>query len=228
MTRTENPHELVGAYALNALEADERARSDAHLRSCSACQIEVAEFHAIAAVLAEQNTAEPPVTLKAAILTELADTRQTASTGNSIAAARFRWALILLAFALLAITALVFVRPDADPTVSVISDPGPIVATLDATFESQEGTVQVVGSTTQDHVLVIASNLGDPGEGRVYALWILLEDGLVPAGLFAPDDGLVTTAFEVEDRPVAAGWNVTIEPERGSHYPTTPVLYAGN
>ena len=129
--------------------------------------------------------------------------------------------------ALLVVGAVVFSRPDTDPTTEVVSAPDAVVATLDATGDGQSGTVQIVWSDDQNQVAVIASDLGDPGEGMAYALWFLLEDGVAPAGLFSPDDGAVTAVLDVDDVDTT-GWGITIEPETGSEQPTTPVLFAGN
>lgn len=49
--------ELLGAYALDALDADERALVDAHLPTCPRCRAEVHEHREVAALLA--NTGEP-------------------------------------------------------------------------------------------------------------------------------------------------------------------------
>ena len=52
--------ELLGAYALDALDDDERAAVDAHVRDCGACRAEVAEHREVAAVLAGPRWARAP------------------------------------------------------------------------------------------------------------------------------------------------------------------------
>jgi len=49
--------ELLGAYALDALEPDERALVEAHLEGCPRCAAEVAQHHEVAGLLA--NTGGP-------------------------------------------------------------------------------------------------------------------------------------------------------------------------
>jgi hypothetical protein len=44
--------ELLGAYALHAIDSDERQLIDRHLRHCPACEAEVLEHHEVAAALA--------------------------------------------------------------------------------------------------------------------------------------------------------------------------------
>ncbi|MCK4178116.1 anti-sigma factor [Aciditerrimonas ferrireducens] len=52
--------ELLGAYALDAVEADEATAVAAHLASCPACRNEVDQLRAVAAVLAWEGADAPP------------------------------------------------------------------------------------------------------------------------------------------------------------------------
>ncbi len=52
--------ELLGAYALDAVDADERARIEDHLRTCPWCSAEVAEHREVAALLSNSGTVAPP------------------------------------------------------------------------------------------------------------------------------------------------------------------------
>lgn len=165
-------------------------------------------------------------------MAEVGETRQQAPAVSPINAKPARISrqsvlAVAAAVALLVVGAIVFTRPDTDPTTEVVSAPDAVVATLAATDAGQPGTMQVVWSDDLDQVAVIATDLGDPGEGMAYALWFLLEDGVAPAGLFVPDDGSVAAVLDVGDR-VTTGWGVTIEPQTGSPQPTTPVLFKGN
>lgn len=58
-------HHLAAAYALDALDAAERAAFEAHYPTCEICADEVTGFRATAAVLAE-GVAEPPTAASAA------------------------------------------------------------------------------------------------------------------------------------------------------------------
>ena len=51
--------ELLGAYALDALEPDERALVEAHLETCPRCSAEVAQHHEVAGLLANSGGAAP-------------------------------------------------------------------------------------------------------------------------------------------------------------------------
>ncbi|HEX3785361.1 MAG TPA: anti-sigma factor [Pseudonocardiaceae bacterium] len=69
-------HTLTGAYALDALDADERAAFELHLAECSACSHEVAELRATAARLGAAVALTPPENLKQRVLVEISRTRQ--------------------------------------------------------------------------------------------------------------------------------------------------------
>lgn len=51
--------ELLGAYAIDAVDADEAAAIDAHLPYCPKCRAEVAELREVAALLAHSGAAAP-------------------------------------------------------------------------------------------------------------------------------------------------------------------------
>ena len=68
MERTEI-HQLSAAYALDALDGDERVEFEQHLTQCADCRHEVASFQEAAAALAYQgDVAPPPPALKGRIL----------------------------------------------------------------------------------------------------------------------------------------------------------------
>ena len=51
--------DLLGAYALDAVDADERAAIEAHLATCARCRAEVAEHREAAALLANEGGDAP-------------------------------------------------------------------------------------------------------------------------------------------------------------------------
>ena len=53
-------HTLTGAYAANALDAEERDRFALHLAACADCRQEVAELRATTARLAGAVFEQPP------------------------------------------------------------------------------------------------------------------------------------------------------------------------
>ena len=227
-------HHLAAAYALDALDDVERRQFENHFPTCDICAAEVHEFRGVAAELGASTAVSAPDRLRGAVMAEIAQTRQlsplvqqpAASSSNRLRSGQFiaaaAAALVLLA------GVLVVTLPDDDPSFSEVADaPDAVVTSLEPLLNAPSGALQIVWSDELDQVAVIGSGLDDPGIGRTYALWFLVDGGVVPAGLFQPDDGSVTTVLEVDDIDTS-GWGITVEPEGGSDQPTTDVIFAGN
>ncbi|WP_278259966.1 anti-sigma factor [Nocardioides convexus] len=71
---TDHDHALSGAYAVDALDAEERARFEAHLHDCRDCQEEVASLREAAALLGT-DSAEPPAAVRDAVLASIQSIR---------------------------------------------------------------------------------------------------------------------------------------------------------
>jgi anti-sigma factor RsiW len=69
-------HTLTGAYAVDALEDDERALFELHIRECDACAQEIAELQATAALMGAAAYEAPPASMKAAVMAEVDTVRQ--------------------------------------------------------------------------------------------------------------------------------------------------------
>ena len=57
-------HGLSGAYAVDALDSDERAAFEEHLAQCPECQAEVASLREAATQLATTTETQPPASLR--------------------------------------------------------------------------------------------------------------------------------------------------------------------
>lgn len=69
-------HSLSGAYALDALDADERTAFEEHLRVCEACRDEVASFAEVTPLLAAGDEVAPPPSLRDRVLADARTIRQ--------------------------------------------------------------------------------------------------------------------------------------------------------
>jgi anti-sigma-K factor RskA len=69
-------HALAGAYVLDAVTEVERAAFARHARDCEMCTLEVAELRETAGRMAEANWSVPSPRMRAAVLGEIARTRQ--------------------------------------------------------------------------------------------------------------------------------------------------------
>ncbi len=68
-------HALSGAYAVDALDDDERARFEQHLAECAECRSEVASLREAASLLAETTATAPPAGLRDKVLTSITTVR---------------------------------------------------------------------------------------------------------------------------------------------------------
>ena len=69
-------HQLIAPYALDALEADDRSRFEAHLALCEQCRVELVGFMSTAARLGEAEAVTPPPELRERLLTMAESTSQ--------------------------------------------------------------------------------------------------------------------------------------------------------
>ena len=227
-------HHLSAAYALDALDDIERQQFEKHYPTCEICTADVNDFRAVAAAMANSTASAAPASLKSSVMSEISQTRQLSPlesrdahpasrrpvSGRVITAAAA--ALILLA----GVVAITLPR-NGDPTFTEVAEATDAVVTmLDPLADGQAGNLQIVWSEDLDGVAVIGSRLDDPGAGKTYALWFLLEDGVAAAALFRPQNGSVSQVFAVDDLDTT-GWGITIEPAGGSAQPTTPVIFSG-
>ena len=70
---TDDLHDLIGAYAMDALSPDEAAEFEFHLETCETCRAELVELSESLAGLAELHEVAPPATLRDAVLGAVAD-----------------------------------------------------------------------------------------------------------------------------------------------------------
>lgn len=234
-------HTLTGAYALNALDDDERREFEAHLAECPACQQEIREFEATAAELGSSLAEAPPPHLKAGVMGAISTTRQERpvprpSTDQTVVAFPKRRLLdrvLLPAAAILAVLVVGLAVTvgnlngrvnELEASTLRVTD---IVAAPDLrtwNVDNNGTTARVVYSATQGQGMFLASGLQPAPDGKTYELWLIGPDGAKPAGLFSGRDGTVSHPM-TGDMSAATHIGVTVEPAGGSPQPTTdPIL----
>lgn len=241
-------HTLTGAYALDALDHDERQAFEAHLPNCGTCRDEVDGFLATASMLAVAAAEEPPPHLKGAVLDTIAQTRQDPPSTtpavrtrpdtvvtSSRGPARRAWLerLLLPAAAVMAVVVagLSIVVGNLNSRLDEVVTADQVAAVAAAedmqTWEADlpgGGSARVVFSASRGEGWFLADGMQATDPDRVYELWLIDEEGPAPAGLFHAADGLVAHAF-TGDVSEAQAIAVTVEPASGSRQPTTdPVM----
>jgi anti-sigma-K factor RskA len=232
---SEELHTLVGLYVVDALDEDDRARFEAHLADCAACQQEVAEFQATTGRLSQLVAERPPASLRAAIMERVASTPQEspARPADELAARR-RSPMRLVAPALAVAAAVIALllgigwisshrALDRQEAISAVLT-APDAKSVD--LDGGPGTMRVVYSPTLDRSVVVADGLADLPSDSTYALWFIGPGGPEEASLFRTSGGRATQVLSRTPEGYQA-LGVTKEPTGGSATPTQPILLQG-
>ncbi|MFH7599714.1 anti-sigma factor [Streptomyces racemochromogenes] len=234
-------HTLAAAYALGALEDDERQAFDAHLQACEACRQEAAEFQATAARLAAAVSQPPPPSAKAQVMAAIGGVRQLPPHLPARAAKPARGGMLRRAAVPLALAASVAAaalggvavwqtqnahdleqrarqsRQQLDAVSAVLAAPD--ARTVHGRAANGALTT-VVASARQDKAVFTAANIPPPAAGKTYQLWLAHDDTMRPAGFIDHDGTVVLTGSPAD----ASAVGLTLEPAGGSPQPTTKPL----
>jgi len=230
-------HHLAAAYALNALDADERIAFEAHYHDCPVCSLDVGDFRATVAALGELSITAPSADVKARVLQQVATTRQLSPivATRSIAPSRRPSMLAAAAAVLLIVATTAFVvgrgsQPDdafAAQLEHVMAQPDVRIVDLPAISNATAGHISVAWSASTGKIAVIGDGLSSLADGSVYELWLIDETGPLPASML--DAAVNGEMRRVLTLPGAAvRWGITIEPAAGSATPTGDVLFLGD
>ncbi|MDT0267488.1 anti-sigma factor [Streptomyces sp. DSM 44915] len=230
-------HTLTGAYAVNAVPEDERARFERHLERCASCAREVSELSATAARLGGAMSRPAAPAMRRAVLERITRVRQESPRGAVRRAVRRLPPLTLaacLAAALLGgTTAWQWYSAEqarerveraerrADELAAVLSSPDVRVTTGEV---PGGGRATVILSPGHDRAAFLASGLPTPPDGLVYQLWFDEGGAMRPAGLLESGG---EEAMLMDGRVgQATGMGITVEPAGGSARPTSEPLAA--
>lgn len=236
----EQIRELLGAYAVDAVEETERRAVELHLDTCDACVAEVGRHLEAASFLASDPTSAP---------SELWERIQAAihedGSRRVVPMRRRRLATWIGAAAAVAAVAVSTVL-----TVDALSDQRRLedrVNDLAATLE-RSGAERAAQAALLDprsklvvlrspdssllarvvylpdgHGYLVDHNLDPLAEGRAYQLWVLAGDRKVSAGVLGASPGVVGFAAAGE----IAGFAITAEDGSGAAQPTSDPVVVG-
>jgi hypothetical protein len=189
--------ELLGAYALDAVDADEAALVEDHLASCARCRSELADHREVAALLGHSGADAPP-----GVWDRIAGTLESAPPPIDLHTERRRRRRLPIVPAVVGVAAALLIavlgvqvhdqdqRIDtlqtalADPMTpafeSALDDPHSRLFAL----TSDDGDIVLRGAVTEDGVAYLrASALPDLPESKTYQLWGAAGDQLVSLGV---------------------------------------------
>lgn len=243
--RKDDAASLSGAYALNALDAEERELFEAHLLESEATRNEVTELSDTAVELGlAVDPVQPPASLKASILSQLDATPQLPreeiaapdasrfSRAETKAQARWFQRPVALLATVAAAAALIlgggvvanqigqntFQQAQADQlaAINAADDSQRVVAAIDG-----GGTATLVWSTDLKSSALIVDGLEPLPATSVYELWYIDGSGARPAGTFSVGD--TGNTWRVLDGTMGFGdvVAVTVEPAGGSTVPSS-------
>lgn len=244
-------HHLSGAYAVDALDDDERAAFEEHLASCADCRDEVAELTGAAHSVGVLTEAEPPPGLRSAVLDGVARVRPLPppasggeaaaepgggpgprtgqSSGDRPAHPLLRrtstWLAAAAAVILLAVGGLVW-HPWAgqDRGLTAVEQVREAGDATTVTSTSGELTAKLAFSRGLDRSAITVTGLPPAPAGRAYELWYIGPQGARAAGFVVPgtdERGTALLAGPIDD---ATHVGLTVEPAGGSSAPTTTPL----
>jgi anti-sigma-K factor RskA len=202
MTTNEDLHELTAAYALDALDADERSAYEAHLAECERCRADLRDLgETVGALALAAEGPAPPEALRDRIL--VAAREEGPSNVVAIRSHRRRW----YAAGAVAAVAAVGLAIGLWAGLSGGSSPSNKLA---ASVSIADGVAELT-----------VSGLPDAPAGKAYEIWVIEgKSAPKPAGLFTETGEPVTLT-----RPAPAGSTVavTLEQAAGSETPTPPI-----
>jgi anti-sigma-K factor RskA len=227
-------HALSGAYAVDALDADERVEFEQHLSGCADCRAEVASFRETAALITDAETEAPPASLRSGVLSGISQIRpippETPSLPERIEPAgpsgvRRRWFPQLLAAAaavVLLATGAVLWHPwhgqDGPDLAGQILN-APDAMRLTAKLPGGQGELTLVRSASLRRAVMVGDHVPAAGSGKTYQMWYQQPgQPMVSAGLMTDADEPTVLSGDAATAVAAA---VSVEPEGGSDEPTT-------
>lgn len=232
--------ELLGAYALDALDPEERQAVDEHLVSCPRCRAELAAHHDVAALLGNSVVDAP-----AGVPEDLWDRISSSLQDEPPVLARFarqsrrpRLALLLpigaaAAAAVVLVVALLAVKVgNLDGQLGTLSHQTTVASVLlNPSHKTVELTSAVHASWRATVIYLpdgdgylVNPSMPTVSSRQTFQLWALSSGKVVSLGVL----GSHPSGAPLRVEPTMTVLMITAEPLGGTPVPTTPVLVRGN
>jgi Anti-sigma-K factor rskA len=219
--------ELLAVRALGGLDGDDVATLDAALAShgpdCAECRRLEAEFAETAGRLAFTLTplpADDAIAQRILAITHAGPPSVIRPVTGPRRRPRARWAAAVAVAAAIVVvaTAIAVVRPAKTQQVSASWNQQVVP------FEGGTGRLAMAFTPGQTGVVLLGTDLPDPGPGRTYEVWTIRGTVAASGGCLVPSDGTLA-AFVDADPNGADLLAVTVEPASCPPQPTTSPVY---
>lgn len=236
--------EMIPARALSALDAAEEHALNEHLKNCAECRKELEDWQATAAALSlASDPAEPSPQVRERILSEV---RKDLSSTPEVIPFRSTSRKIWRSFGSLgAMAAVVLVTvlivgvivlwrqnraiqerlAEANKFIELVNTPGSRVSELKG-IDLGQGATAKLAYDRNGRAVLMASKLPSVPRGKAYQLWFIVGNKPpMPGKTFVPDSaGNAVLKDEMPREAIDANvFAITVEPERGSNAPTSPI-----
>lgn len=239
MTSNHELSTLTGAYALDALNEQERAAFEAHLTTCADCAAEVRSLRAAAAELSRTSATTPPAELRGDLLAAIENVRpvpSTADDGVSLrthTARRWVWQAIAAACLLLAAATGVWGYQQHQDANRSHARTAAITSVLDSRDAASvagavaTGHASIIYSKGEHRLVLIGQNIPEPAPDKTYQLWMIDSAGhATSGGVFTPNSNGNVLVLASGDLAKVTRMGISIEPAGGSQQPTPGAIIA--
>lgn len=226
--------ENIPAYAIGALDAEEAAALEAHLKTCDSCQTELAEYRAVTdSLLMAISPKQPSAALRRKLQSRLPRAQKSArprfawSFNRLATSAAFALLLAMNLYSVLQTRALQLEQAQlvrqfhtGQTVLSMLSYP----TTERLPIKSENVVGSLLLDKERDIVALIVWNMPPLPEEKTYQIWLIDPIGdRVSGGIFRPkSDQAYTTqiVFAKQSLSTFIAVGVTVEPAGGSVTPT--------
>jgi anti-sigma-K factor RskA len=241
-------HGLVGAYAVDAVDDEERAAFERHLAQCPECRAEVASLREAATHLSLTTATPAPEAMRANVLAGIKEIRpfppleapagsqaaarhDTAAVdrGSNVVPLRRRprvatWLTAAAAAAAIVVGGAVWSPWDDGSQRTQLTATEQVLRADDAQRYQQviDGArATIVRSASLGKAVIIADNMPAAPAGKDFQIWYDVPgQGMVSAGIMPHEAKPTVTLLLEGDAAKATGAGITLEPAGGSPAPT--------
>jgi anti-sigma-K factor RskA len=228
--------DLLPAYALNSLEADEVRRVEEHLSACLICRNESNAFQHVAAQLSfAAPDAFPSPELKNRLLQRVQATRPQPRTTVPVPSRSWlerllpAWSLASLFFIFVLAGFSLFLWQRVDRLEFATSPGGMRAVPLTTSDPTSKATGYVLISADGDNGALIVDGLPPLGESQQYQLWLIQDGKRTSGAVFSTDEKNYGGTRIRAPRSLLeyAAVDITIEPSGGSSQPSGTRVLGG-